>query len=435
MKRLFPSVLPAMALLTLGSCAGTAALTSTESDGVYYSSKDRTTAPVQTAVASTEQAPVEETGDVANPDYAGTTNAQSGSTEYYDDDYYAARLRRFHQPAYRGLGLGYYDFAYTDPFWYGGPVYSAWGPGAFYDPFYSPYWGGSFVNINIGFGRPWYRPWRGYGYGYGAYDYGYGYSPYGYGRPWGGYYGGGYYGGLYNGYYGGGGGYIIGPRAQRSVVTGTRSRMAEAANSYSENSVRPITGSRSRGTMEGNLVTPGGSTSASSNATAVPTPSSALEGRGRGRSREVVTGGVQPSAPASSGNQTAETTPGTQPARRWRVLSENGGTPAGTGTGVETGRSRRTWDNVGGTRSQSTDAGGVVSQPRRQRVYDQPSQSSEPTRTYSQPSRSYSEPSRSYSEPSRSYSQPSRSFDGGGGGNSGGGGGGRSSGGGRGRGN
>lgn len=414
-----------MALLTLGSCAGTAALTSTESDGVYYSSKDRTTAPVQTAVASTEQAPAEEAGDVANPDYAGTTNAQSGSTEYYDDDYYAARLRRFHQPAYRGLGLGYYDFAYTDPFWYGGPAYSAWGPGAFYDPFYSPYWGGSFVNINIGFGRPWYRPWRGYGYGYGAYDYGYGYSPYGYGSPWGGYYGGGYYGGgLYSGYYGGG---YIRPRIQRSVVTGTRSRMAGTTNSYGDNSTRPaVTGSRSRGVMEGSLVTPGGSSSSSSNASAVPTPSSALEGRGRGRSREMVTGGAQPTAPASTGNQTAETTPATPPTRRWRVLSESGGTS--TETGVETGRSRRTWDNAGGTRSQSAEAGGVVTQPRRQRVYSQPSQSSEPTRTYSQPSRSYSEPSRSYSEPSRSYSQPSRSFDGGGGGS-------RSSGGGRGRGN
>ncbi|GAB2795197.1 hypothetical protein GCM10027175_37500 [Hymenobacter latericoloratus] len=428
-----------MALLTLGSCAGTTALTSTENDGVYYSSKDRTTALNQAVVASTEPAPAaEEDGDVANPDYAGTTTSQAtGSTEYYDDDFYAARLRRFHQPAYRGLGLGYYDFAYTDPFWYGGPVYSAWGPGAFYDPFYGPYWGGSFVNITIGLGRPWYRPWRGYGYGYGAYDYGYGYgySPYGYGNPWGGYYGGGFYGGggFYNGYYGGRG---IRAQAVRSVVTGTRSRLSDGELNAGGNLPGSVSGSRSRGVVEGGLLAPSTTTSS---ATVAPAPAS-----GRGRSRDVVTGGVQPGATTET--RAVEATPAAQPTRRWRVLSESGSSTA-TQAGTETSRPRRNWDNVGGSRPQTTDAGGVVAEPRRQRVYQQPTRSSdsgtgsEPTRSYSQPSRSYSEPSRSYSEPSRSYSQPSRSFDGGGssggGGRSGGGngGGGGSSSGGRGRGN
>ena len=36
--------LPALALFALGGCAGTSALTSSEDDGVYYSSKDHTTA-------------------------------------------------------------------------------------------------------------------------------------------------------------------------------------------------------------------------------------------------------------------------------------------------------------------------------------------------------------------------------------------------------
>lgn len=438
MKRLFPSVFPAVALLTLGGCAGTSALTqTTESDGVYYSSQDRVTAPaVETASTAGPEgtSTTEDSGDVANPDYAGTSSSQAaGSTEYYDDDYYAARLRRFHQPSYRGLGLGYYDFAYTDPFWYGGPAYSAWGPGAYYDPFYSPYWGlGSYVNINIGFGRPWYRPWRGgyYGYGYSPFDYGYAYNPYGYG----GYYGGlgGYYGGGYGGYYGGGyGGRYTIARPQPSVVTGTRSRLTGTSGSYPENTPRTVTGSRSRGVVEGGLVAPSGT--AISNATAAPSPTG-----GRGRFRDVAPNGAQPGATTPTEGRVAEATPASQPVRRWRVLSETG-TGGATEAGTEPTRGRRTWDNTSGSRSAAAESG-TTAQPRRERVYQQPtrSESSEPTRSYSQPSRTYSEPSRSsYSEPSRSYSAPSRSFDGGGGGSNSGGG--RSSsgggGGGRGRGN
>nr|GFC75354.1 hypothetical protein [Tanacetum cinerariifolium] len=43
MKTLFNSALPALALLALGGCATTGAVSSTETDDVYYSSKDRTT--------------------------------------------------------------------------------------------------------------------------------------------------------------------------------------------------------------------------------------------------------------------------------------------------------------------------------------------------------------------------------------------------------
>jgi len=432
MKTLLPSILPALALLTLGGCAGTSALSTTENDGVYYSSsKDRITSSAP-AVASTAPATTSESqdtgsasGDVENPDYTGPSNARaSANSEYYDEDYYyASRLRRFHQAPYRGMGLGYYDFAYTDPFWYGGPVYSpysAWGPGAFYDPFYSPWYGGSFVNINIAFGRPWYRPW-GYGYGYSPYDY---YGGYGYGRPWGNYYGGGF-GGHYGGFYG-----RNFSRPQRSVVTGTRSRLVEgnATGGATGNNPRTVVGSRSRnGAAEGGLVSPNGSPTSNANATTPPSPTG-----GRGRSREVLSGVTQPNTtPATPQSQVAESTPANQPAsggRRWRVLSENtSGAATEAGAEPTTTRPRRSWnsENAG---SQSSGGGENGTQPRRERAAQQPTRtysepSSEPTRTYSQPSRTYSEPS---------YSAPSRSSDGGGGGgrSSGGGGGG-----GRGRGN
>jgi hypothetical protein len=224
MKKTLTAFLPALTLLTLGSCATTSQLASTEDDGVYYSSKDRTT---QTATASTapygqsgsQGAPADNgssaTDEATNPEYrSGSSSSNSGTSagsEYYDDDYgYAARIRRFNQPVYRGFGYGYYDAFYTDPFWYGGSPYAysyspyGWGPGyygSYYDPFYSPYaYGGTYISINIGFGRPFYNPWRygygGYGYGYGSYGYG------GYGR-YGGYYDGyrsGYYNGLNSGY-------------------------------------------------------------------------------------------------------------------------------------------------------------------------------------------------------------------------------------------
>ncbi|UOQ73489.1 hypothetical protein [Hymenobacter cellulosilyticus] len=244
MKSIFNTVLPAMALLTLGGCASTSALTSTESDGVYYSSKDRTTynEPTRSTASVQDDASAGSTAADAetNPDYAssGSSSSKSGGSEYYDEDYsYSARIRRFHQPAYRSFSYGYYDPFYADPFWYGGSAYSyyggGWGPSYYggYDPFYSPYYGygNTAIIINVGFGRPYYNPWR---YGYGGYGYGYGYGGYGMG-----YYDG-YRNGLYSGYgnyYGGTVGTTrnvrYGPRTGRSLEATASSRPSTETNS------------------------------------------------------------------------------------------------------------------------------------------------------------------------------------------------------------
>src|ERR1700712_2070292 len=86
MKNLLTACLPALALFALGGCAGTSALTSSEDDGVYYSSKDHTTAIVSTAPAPAT------TDEATNPDYHGNTNSSSanqgsGSDQYYDNTY------------------------------------------------------------------------------------------------------------------------------------------------------------------------------------------------------------------------------------------------------------------------------------------------------------------------------------------------------------
>ena len=86
MRNLLTACLPALALFALGGCAGTSALTSSEDDGVYYSSKDRTTAVVQAAPAPAYAS------EEANPDYNGGTSASApqpdnGSTQYYDNNY------------------------------------------------------------------------------------------------------------------------------------------------------------------------------------------------------------------------------------------------------------------------------------------------------------------------------------------------------------
>ncbi|TGE05504.1 hypothetical protein [Hymenobacter fodinae] len=435
MKKSIHSVLPALALLTLGGCAGTSGLTTTESDGVYFSSKDRVSAPVamQSATADQGQSDASNPGDVANPDYNGNSSSAAGSTEYYDNGYsYAERLRRFHQPAYRSLGMGYYDFAYTDPFWYGGPAYSYY-PGMysrfgspFYDPFYSPYWGGgSFISIS--FGRPWYRPF-GYGYGYGPYD-AYGYGGYGYG--YGGYYGGlggfgNYYGGLGSGYYGRPSSYDNNPRNR--VVYGPRrdgatdaSRATSTATSggvrgqVQQNGVlAPAVGSagvvsspqpiRGRGRIEADATTP---VSAGSSQGAVS------DNNGAGRTGRVLSSGDQREGISSQPNLNPNA------GRRWRVLEQAAGQPStqpsSSPADYSQPRRGRGWVSDGQPAQQSS--GSAEQSGRRERAWQQP------TRTYEQPSRSYEQPSRSYSEPSRSYS-PSNSG-GSFGGNSGGGGGSR----------
>ncbi|WP_284438448.1 hypothetical protein [Hymenobacter nitidus] len=447
MKSIFNTVLPAMALLALGGCASTSALTSTESDGVYYSSKDRTTynepARATASVQDNNTTPQESNASDAetNPDYASSgsrsSSNQSGGSEYYDDDYsYSARIRRFHQPAYRSFSYGYYDPFYSDPFWYGGGAYSygyspyGWGPSyGFYDPFYNPYYGGSAVIVNIGFGRPYYNPWR---YGYGGYGYGGGYGL--------GYYDG-YRNGLYQsaGYYGNRGIGTVrnvnyGPRGGRSVE-------ATTANGRTTTS-----SGRSRSTKEGGIATPVDGATSTGNATGI-NPS----WNGRGRTQAQAAGGVTETATPTTttpnvrtgrsrdgseqvlrrnatfederGNA-IETTRGREQSveqprtaegngRRWRVV-ENGGQQS-----VPTPSEQRRRFGTSGQGEQNN--GQVVEQPvRRQRTYSAPQQQSE--RTYEAPQRTYEAPTRSYSEPSRGSSSPSM-----GGGNSGGGGG-RSSG-------
>ncbi|RSK31178.1 hypothetical protein [Hymenobacter metallilatus] len=463
MKKILPPLLPALALLTLGGCASSSYLTTTENDGMYYSAaRDRVTAPEQHAAATydtaPEEAPAAAPGDVANPDYAGTTGSTNSSrSEYYDDDYYyASRLRRFHSP-YRGIGMGYYDFAYTDPYWYGGPAigYSPWGFGNYYDPFFSP-WGYGGVNINIGFGRPWYRPFGyGYGYGYNPYDYyGWGNS---WGNPWGGYnygYYNGYYNGLYNGYYGGGwggngwggngwGGYYDRP-GRRTTYGARRDRATDGPGVVAPNG--GSTGGRGR-VQEGGFAGPGSTGGTASGVVGQPNA-----GGGRRRVQELDAAGAPTTAPAPqastgrtrfSGDQAPQAGQLSSPAggdqagaRRWRVLDNTTTTaPAGEvatpPTTEPTRRRRFEYGNNGGSNTspdQQASQPRTADQPRRQRLFDssaQPSQPSQPTRTYSEPTRA-AQPSRSYSEPSRSYSEPSRSSSNwggsnGGGGNSGGG--------------
>ena len=387
MKNFLSTLLPALALLTLGGCAGTSALTSTETDGVYYSSKDKTT---YTASAATTAEPTEEaieatTDEAINPDYNGSgSTARTGSTEYYDEDYgYSTRIRRFHQP-YRGTGLGYYDLAYTDPFWYGSNAYygGAYGPyGSFYDPFYSPYAFGGGSYISMGFGNPWARPWRygyGGGYGLGYYDgfnngYYNGLAGYGYGRP--SY----YYGNGYNRAYTDNrrSNVNVAPRRDRSSQAYTLDQPAAGNN--------PVMSTRSRG---GNVVN-------GSNDPAISAPAPTTAGRGRGRILESTSPATVSPQPTTEPSQPEVVTGAatTQP-RRWRSMEPASTTPSSSGQPQQEVRPAR--------RVMRSEAGEQVARPQRSESYEQPS------RSYSQPSRSYD------SSPSSSPSNSGGSSSGGG---------------------
>jgi hypothetical protein len=457
MKSILNTVLPAMALLTLGGCASTSALTTTESDGVYYSSKDRTTynAPAPATASTQNDAPESTASDAeTNPDYSSSgssqSSTQSGGSEYYDDDYsYAARIRRFHQPVYRSFGYGYNDFIYSDPFWYGGSSYSyygggyspyGWGSGyygSYYDPFYGPYYGSSAVIINIGFGRPYYNPWRyGYGYGYGGYGYGGGY-----GR---GYYDSYRSGGGYGGNYGGG--------MQRNVTYGPRNTRSLEATTNNRSSADVSTGTTRRSRVsEGGVTNPVGGVPNMGGATGT---NSSTGGRVRREASDNTIGGVAPDAgtgrvregrvhestgaetiqrrnagypdnQVGSSGQTATEQPRTieNGGRRWRVVdngSNTGGQPTATPTYSEPRRSRvrEVYSGEQNNGSQSAE------QPtRRQRTYEAPaSQPQQQQRTYEAPQRTYEAPQRTYEAPSRSSSsEPSRSSSSDGGGRSSGG--------------
>ena len=436
MKNFLSTLLPALSLLALGGCASTSGLSSTEGDGVYYSSADRTTQNARAVAAPPPTAATTNDDELTNPDYSAQGNSvgsSAGSTEYYDDDYaYSSRIRRFHQPAYRGYGYGYNDFIYADPFWYGGPgYYSAWGPGyGGYDPFWGGGYGyGSFVNVNIGFGNPWggwgrpwgWNRWGGGGYGRGFYD---GYNSGLYGGGFGGY-GGGYGGGFggYGNYYGNGnGGGSYGGTARNVRYGPRRSNSAEAsAAGRTSTATGTRTDGRGRGN-EGGIVAPtGGTTSAGRNTgvreTDVAAPGASTPtrvGRGRIAQPEVADPTAQPELnPDQRANTTryrsrldaATETPATSPARtgegrRWRVAQD-----AGTGNQPATAPSEYSQPRRSRSVYNTEQSGGQSSeQParrqERQRTYEAPQRTSEaPQRSYEAPSRS-SEPSRSYSPPS-----------------------------------
>ena len=451
MKNLLTAYLPALALFALGGCAGTSALTSSEDDGVYYSSKDRTTAVVQAAPAPASGS------EEANPDYNGSAAAPSrqgsGSTQYYDNTYTYMRGMPGYGggSAYYGSGLSSYApySPYTtlsySPFgnlctgfgygWGGGACgYSPYSYGG-YDPFYSsyyspygygysPYYGyGSGLSISFGFGRPYHG-----GYGYSPYAYGYGYSPYYYGSSYyGGYYGrGGYYGNSYNGGNYGGSNYGS-DNAGNGRTYGHRTDRASEGR-YSD----APAGSGSGPTKGGHVRSERMASNDGQPLEIAP------DGTSRRRDEAAAAGGYN--------NQPQRMNDGARP--RYRDMEAPVATdpnnirprtgelqPQGQPTAAPEGRRRGGFmQSVFGEPAGNGNAGdGQATQQRpyeqpRQRSYEQPRQ-----RSYEQPrQQTYEQPrQQTYEQPQRSSSQPSYSAPsyggGGGGGNSGGGGGGHRS--------
>ncbi len=237
MKAILHTSFIAILGLALGSCSSSSNMASTEYDDMYHSSSDRTIAVDDRSASPSTYSGNSDQGQITNPEYntnnsASGSNARygnSGTDEYYTDNYdyhYSARLRRFHSPY---VGAGYYDPFYTDYYYYNpraayyGSIYSGWyytSPGAWgYDPFWSPRpWGyspGFAISIGYGWGRPWYSPYYGIGYGMGwGYPY---YSPYAFGGG----YGAGYYHGFYDGAMASNGNRVMyGRRGDRSSTLG-----------------------------------------------------------------------------------------------------------------------------------------------------------------------------------------------------------------------
>ncbi|MCC3155947.1 hypothetical protein LJ737_01770 [Hymenobacter sp. 15J16-1T3B] len=424
MKHIPTHLLPAIALLALGGCATTGGLTTTEPDGVYYSSKDRTTevAPVASANQSAEYAATDDPNAVANPDYQDGRSKSRGtaSDEYYDDDFdysYYARTRR-----YNGLGMGY-SLSYVDPYWYrptfiyNDPFfYSPYGYGYSYSPWYDPFWGPSYggVSISIGWGLGGWGPWGPYGgyygrpWGYGGYGWG------GYNRGyWDGYYSGVYSGGYWDGYRGGSRAvnYRVGHRNNRSV------EVVGAANGGGRPRVTEATGGR--------MTTDNG---------AVGSPDRYRRGRIAESPAQPQPGQVMADQPVKEPGrgrlyriQETEANPGVSYPAGTVKPQQNASEMAEQPTRYQRGRFNEA--NQPSQATQPTENPGQVYQPQRRQRYveygGQQPQQAEPTRR----ERVYESPA-----PTRSYEQPSRSSYGGGnsgggsssgGSNSGGGGGGR----------
>lgn len=417
------SLIPLVALM-VGGCAGPSAIqSSTETDDLYYASTDKTVyASKQSSNTNSPEAAAEENesaansganqDEVANPEYASGAgnNNRSNNTysdyDYYSDDYtYATRIRRFNSP-YRGLS--YYDFAYTDPYWYGSG-FNAYNP--FYDPFsYRPgFYSG--LSLGLSFGNPFYSPF--YGGGYGGL-----YNPYGYGSFYNGYRNG-FYNGFYNGYYANNGLYEryptnyrsrnYGPRTERSVVPVDRNTAGgrRIDNTNGSNRVADNPGGRpARIINGGGVVAPNTGT-----AGGVRTPDNVGTAQPQGRSvrspRSVNTGTIgspatgQPARVGTVDNDVYR--PSTRPARRFEstTVTESAPTPPSFPTEVQRPR-------------------------RQQRSFEQPQRTYEAPR-YEAPRREISRPepaprNDSWSQPSRSSSSPSFNNGGGSGGSSGGGG-------------
>jgi len=451
MKNKLTTLVPAVALLALSGCAGTSGLTSTtESDGVYYSSKDKTTQTATASIATDEQYTTQGQGidEDMNPEYSnGTNSASSGSTEYYDDSY-ASRLGRFNNSGYSGLS--YYSPVYTDPYFVGGGAFSPYyglgmGYNNFYDPFYSSFYSpfgygfGSSLSIGLGFGNSWgYRPYYGLGYGRGFYDgfynpyyggfggYGLGYA---YGNPY--YYGGGY-GGGYSGYNGS----DYGRRPVRYAPRVDRTREAVSAS-------QPIGGAGRNGryVSQGGLI-------ASPNTSGVVAPNTSVVGNaepniapGRSRGRIVDPGASQAqqanglASPNNYNINERVMSTGEQSAREGRMsrrMMDPSMQSADQPRIDYSGRGRRgqAIDNSSAGGSPTTPQDYQQPQPQRRSRFSEAfntdgsnsSSQSAPRRTYE--SRTYEAP-RTYSEPARMSSpSPSPSSSGGGGGSFGGGGGG-----------
>lgn len=440
MKNLLTATMPALALLALGGCATSGALTtSTETDGVYYSSSDHTTAAARPAPvaygygsqgtiparALDDTTPVNrDTTDDANPDYQGGTsqNGYATGSDYYSNSYNSGlsyyNPSGFNQP-YTGPGVSTYNYAPAygaSPSYYGSPMgYSSafgygyspfgygvspfmsygyspfgygspYGGGGFYDPFYSPFGYGYGSGLSIGFGF-------GYG-GFGGFGspYGYGYSPFGYGSPYGYGYGRGYYDSY--GYYGrpavyAGSGVAVNPGYNPRVSRGGGSVFNGAAPANNGN-----VGGRPVGSYSPNSVAmPGGA--AGGGGVAMPTR---RDGGGGGN----IVGRPSYSTPANPAGTSA---PGPR----------RGGFFGGFfGNGTSAGQNASTANPGGGQRGWSQPQYNGQGQGQRRDFGGQPAYGSQSQQ------RSYSQPSQA--QPS--YSSPSRSFGGGGGGGGGFGGGG-----------
>ncbi|GAC1372450.1 MAG: hypothetical protein NVSMB30_13150 [Hymenobacter sp.] len=437
MKNLFTALLPALALFALGGCAGTSALTSSEDDGVYYSSKDRTTAVVSTAPAPAS------TNEAANPDYnsspaSAPARRGSSSDQYYDNSYsymrgvprYGGMTAYVPYSPYTSLSYGIGSYG-----WGGG--YCGYSPYGFYDPFYSPFYSpfgyGSGVSISIGIGRPW--GYGGYGYGYGR-PYGYGagfYDPYYYSSPYyGGYYGrGGYYGG---GNYGSSYGYgnnsaYYGNDNPRYRTSGHRDDRASDGRYSSGSVAAPATGGSVTGggrVRSDDRLQPG-------DPMTQPAAGAAPEGRMRNEGVTSTPMGAAPTRAEDSYNQPRRQPRAEQPVYRdmaqpneagqvtreenrgrWRnpdAAPQREQMESQPAAAPQEGQRRRGgfFQNV--FSEPANTAGQAADQPRQQRSYEQPRQQ----RTYEQPQHSYEQPQqRSYSQPS--YSAPSYGGGGGGGG-------------------